>query len=230
MLQTTGAELMGVVKTSIFGSDYIGAYTVATDSFSLICNGVNAATEKIIGDALGVSLKCLSMNGTELIGIYAAANSNTLLVPDILYGDELKKIHELLSGVEIEVIDTSLNALGNNILLNDKLAIINPDYSKAEEKRIGDALGTEVIRMKIGGYSTVGANNILTKKGMVANNKATELEMDGLKKIFKDIEQSTANLGSLHIGLCVMANSKGMVAGNQTTGYELANMANALGF
>ncbi len=82
--------------------------------------------------------------------------------------------------------------------------------------------------MSIGGYETVGANNILTNKGIVINNKVSEDEEALLKDLFKNVSQSTANMGSLSIGLCTIANSNGIVAGGATTGYELANMTDGL--
>ncbi|MCL5008296.1 MAG: translation initiation factor 6, partial [Candidatus Marsarchaeota archaeon] len=130
--------------------------------------------------------------------------------------------------VSVHVLDTDLNALGNNILANDTIAIINPNYSSKEAKHISDLLGVEVIRMGIGGFETVGANNILTNKGIVLNNAVSEKEEEELKGIFKSVSQSTANMGALSIGLCAVANSKGVVVGKSTTGYELANISDGL--
>ena len=83
--------------------------------------------------------------------------------------------------------------------------------------------------MQIGGYKTVGANNILTNKGLVINNKATDLEQKEWeeKTGFKTI-RTTANTGSLAIGLSVVANTKGVVAGESTTGFELNRIIQGL--
>ena len=39
---------------------------------------------------------------------------------------------------------------------------------------------------------------------------------------------TTANTGSLSIGLAVIANSKGVVIGNSTTGFEIVRIVNGL--
>ena len=145
------------------------------------------------------------------------------------YSSEVKRLKDLLPELEIEILETSLNALRNNILVNDKIAIINPAYSKETSDKIGDMLGVEIISMPIGGFGTVGANNILTNKGMVMNNRVSEEEEEFLKGLFGNISQSTANTGSLSIGLSTIANSSGIVAGSSTTGYELSNIAEGLG-
>ena len=90
-------------------------------------------------------------------------------------------------------------------------------------------LDVETVRMEIGGFHTVGANNILTNKGFVLNNRASEEEKERVEGILgMKVEQSTANTGSVNIGLCVVANSKGMMAGEATSGYELARIAESL--
>jgi translation initiation factor 6 len=90
-------------------------------------------------------------------------------------------------------------------------------------------LGVETIPMDIGGFKTVGANNILTNKGFVINNRATDREKDEIDRLigFKS-ERTTANTGSLSIGLSAVGNSTGVVAGENTTGYELNRIVNAL--
>jgi translation initiation factor 6 (aeIF-6) len=64
---------------------------------------------------------------------------------------------------------------------------------------------------------------------MVMNNRVSEEEEEFLKGLFGNISQSTANTGSLSIGLSTIANSSGVIAGSSTTGYELSNIAEGLG-
>ncbi|MGI0141427.1 MAG: translation initiation factor IF-6 [Candidatus Micrarchaeales archaeon] len=220
---------MGVLRLTIDGSSYVGAFAIATDKFALVAN--NAAAKKVtaIEQTLGVKAVKSTLDNSSLIGIYAVGNSSAVLLPFTSYHSEVEHIKKELKELDIEVFKSDMNALRNNILANDKIAIINPHYSQSDEKQIADLLGVETIRMVIGGYSTVGANNILTNKGVVLNNRVTEDEKRELEKIFKmDSEQSTGNTGSLNIGLCTIANSNGLVAGEHTTGFELARMAQAL--
>jgi translation initiation factor 6 len=222
---------MGVEKLEILGNDYIGAWVTATDRFFLMGNEVSKGEERILKEALGVDGFRATVNGTGFVGIYAAANSKGVLLPYGIEDRELESLKQQLSGMRVDVLHTDYNALGNNILANDKVAVVNPHYGRNEEAEIADALDVEVVKASAGGFATVGANNILTNRGLVVNNRATEYEKAALEKATgMPSEQSTANLGSVSIGLCTVANSNGLVVGDATTGFELSRIADALGF
>ncbi len=221
---------MATAKLSILGSDYIGAFSLANDSFSLVCKSSTKGEHSAMVRNLEVPVHDFTVNGSDLIGIYAACNSHSLILPSATYASEAKAIKKQLDDVNVAVFDTDLNALGNNILANDRRAIINPNYSSKEAKKIADIMDVEVVKMGVGGFETVGANNLLTNSGIVLNNRVTEEEEALLKELFKSVSQSTANLGALSIGLCAIANSKGLLVGRATTGHELVSMSEGLGF
>ena len=216
-------------NTGLYGNDFIGAFSRSNDEVTLVGGNPRGSGEKIISDTLKTRIVEMMLNGSDMVGIYSVMNSKTLILPEMTYSSEVAYLKSILPKIEIEILETNLNALGNNILVNDKIAIINPDYSIAEGKIIGEMLDVEVVSMQIGGFGTVGANNILTNKGIVMNNRVSEEEENILKDIFGNVSQSTADTGSLSIGLCTTANSNGIVAGSSTTGFELANMTEGLG-
>ena len=131
--------------------------------------------------------------------------------------------------INISVLESGLNAVGNNILANDKIAIVNPDFDAVAVQSISDALGVETVKDEIGGFKTVGANNILTNRGLVITNNATDAQKAKVDRItgFNSIS-TTANTGALSLGLSVVANSKGIVVGDSTTGFELARIMEGL--
>jgi translation initiation factor 6 len=220
---------MSVIKASIYGNSYVGIFGYATDSFCLIGKGTPAKKMEQIKKALDVEMIELTIDSSQLVGIYAIANSKGILLPSIIDDREYQEVKNKVEDVEVKIFETDLNALRNNILVNDKIAIINPGYTKKEENIIRDTLDVEVIKMSIGGFNTVGANNIMTNKGIVFNNRIKKEEIERLEEALGlSGEQSTANLGSLNIGLSTIANSKGLVVGETTTGYELARIANSL--
>ncbi len=220
---------MGIEKLRILGNDYIGAWGVATDKFFIVGNGASEGEKGIIEKTLKVEGIRASVGGSGFIGLYVAANSKGILLPYGTEHHELEALKKLIPGVQVRIMETDYNALRNNILANDKLAIINPNYSQEEEKVIADVLDVETHRLKIANYHTVGAHNILTNKGVVVNNRAEEKDVEEIEEITgMKAEQSTANLGSLSIGICVMANSKGLVVGRATTGFELSRIAESL--
>ncbi|MCL4365219.1 MAG: translation initiation factor IF-6 [Candidatus Marsarchaeota archaeon] len=219
---------MGITKMSIGNSSYIGAYAFATDSYVILTSHSTHTEREIIADALGAGVFSATINGSGLLGVYAVGNSRGLLLPEMADQSEIHRIRKELGGVEVSVLCTDLNALRNNILVNDKIAFVNPEFRKKEINEIEHALGVEVIARQIGGYATVGANNILTNKGMVITNSADESDVHFLNRIVHCTSQTTANLGSPSIGLCTIANSNGVVVGAQTTGFELTRVTEGL--
>ena len=219
---------MNLLKRNINGNSYVGAFSSSSEDITLMSRGVSTKDESIIRETLGTDTFRISVSGSNLVGIYAVLNSNGILFPEMIYTEELKELNHLKDKLRIGTLKSDMNALGNNILANDKVAIINPNFQKAEAEVIADVLDVEIIRMAIGGYETVGANNILTNKGMVLNNFASDDELEEAKSIVKNVSQSTANLGSVFIGLASVANTKGIIVGEDTTGFELARMEEGL--
>ncbi|MDE1767738.1 MAG: translation initiation factor IF-6 [Candidatus Micrarchaeota archaeon] len=219
---------MSVAKGSVGHSSFIGAFAVATDLFSIIGNSATQAEEKIINDTLEAKAVRATIDGSALIGIYIAANSKGILVPEIADRREVENLKKQLDGIRVHVMRTDLTALRNNILANDKIAFVNPEFGSKEIATIKDILDVEVIKRQIGEFGTVGANNIITNRGIVLNNSASEQDIEMAKKHMENVSQSTANLGSSSIGLCLVANSKGMVIGTETTGFELVRLTEGL--
>ena len=219
---------MNLLKRNINGNSYVGAFSSSSEDITLISRGVSTKDESIIRETLGTDIFRISVSGSNLVGIYTVLNSNGILFPEMTYTEELKELNHLKDKFRIGTLKSDMNALGNNILANDKVAIINPNFQRAESDIIADVLDVEIIRMAIGGYETVGANNILTNKGMVLNNFASDNDLEEAKSIVKNVSQSTANLGSVFVGLASVANTKGIIVGEDTTGFELARMEEGL--
>ena len=220
---------MGSVKFQIRGSDYVGAFATATDTLCFLVRDATEAAKRVISEALGAETIPVSVGGSGFIGILSKANSNGVLLANIATPEEIAAFKGTRSGLNVGVLESNLNAVGNNILANDKIAFVNSAYSGDEERRIGDALGVETIRLDIGGLPTVGASNILTNKGMVLNNRAAESEIEEASKLVENYSQSTANLGSLSLRLSTISNSNGLLVGAETTGFEMARIAEGLG-
>lgn len=220
---------MEAAKYRILGSDYIGVFATATENFLFAGAGLTRNSKEMLAKILGVKYIEMSVSASDLVGLFAKANSNGILLSNLVLEQELESLRKNDLGINITVMESDLNALGSNILANDKMAIINPDYSKKDEQQIADVLGVETVRARIGGFKTVGANNILTNKGLALNNRATAQEKNewdhrtGFESIL-----TTANTGALAIGLSVIANSKAVAVGDTTTGFEMARIIDAL--
>jgi translation initiation factor 6 len=220
---------MPVIKYSIHESGYVGAFGTATDKYVFMGNSLNATGVRAVSGALGSECVLITVGMSDLVGIFARANSNGIVLSNIAADSEVKRIKELAEGINVGCISSNLNAIGNNILANDKIAIVNPEYGNDDIREIRDILDVEVIRYSGESFKTVGASNVLTNKGLLINNRCSDEEKEELDRATgMDSIRTTANTGALSIGLSVLANSKGVVIGSETTGFEIARITDAL--
>jgi translation initiation factor 6 len=216
-------------KINLNGSGYVGAFATATDRHLFIHKYTNQSDSRAVADSLDVEMVQVVIASSEITGVLCRANKTGILVSNLVEDSELQYLRSLKLGMNVEVLGSMLNAIGNNVLVNDKIALVNPEYSARDVKQIGDVLGVEVIKLSIGGFNTVGANNILTNKGFVINNRASDEEKENLDKLLGfDSVRTTAGTGSLNVGLTAVANSRGLVVGEDTTGFELARLMEGL--
>ncbi len=211
------------------GSEFVGAFATATDSYVFVSASASRKSIKILEEVLQVKHIPIMISDSDLVGMLARANSNGILISNLAYDSEIEALKGMDLGINVEVLESDLNAVGNNIIANDKFAIVNPDYDQKALRQIEDALGVEAIKGEIAKMKTIGANNILTNKGFVINNRSEDSEKEKYDKIlgFNSV-RTTANRGSIAIGLSAIANSKAIIVGSETTGYELDRMLSAL--
>ncbi|MCL4381893.1 translation initiation factor IF-6 [Candidatus Marsarchaeota archaeon] len=219
---------MKAVRSTIFGSDLVGAFATATDRYVFVGYGISKNKKELISSVLNVEYIELSVDNSNLVGIFMRGNSKGLLVSNLMSKYEVSVLKEK-TGMEVSQIESPLNTIGNNIIANDKIAVVNPDYDKKSIDFIRDALDVEVVSMSIGGFKTVGANNILTNKGFAINNHCTDNQKEILDKLANfDSIRTTANTGALGIGISTISNSHGCVVGNGSTGFEFVRILEAL--
>ena len=133
--------------------------------------------------------------------------------------------------VPVEVLPDRLTATGNVILANDTAALVHPDISDRSMEIISRVLGVDVHRGTIAGLGTVGMSGVATNKGLLVHPMVTQEELAHLEEVFDlPVDVGTTNYGSQAVGSGLLANSKGYVAGSNTTGHELGRIEDALFF
>ena len=220
---------MGRAKTSDYGSSFIGIYGVCGEKHLLLSPSCSPKLETACANALGLEAKRITIDGCGLLGIFCAMNSNGIIVPASASRAEREALKKL--GLNVYAIKGRFSACGNNVAANDKGAVANPNLPKAEVKAIGDCLGVEVVQMCIAGHETVGACCLATNKGFLAHARMHESEFEVLESALKvKGAVGTLNVGLPFVRLCGLANSKGYVVGEGTTGFEMGKLEEALDF
>jgi len=219
-------------RLDINGSPFLGVFCRASDCAALVPRDADDRHVAELHEALEVPLARVSLGGSRVIGSLCALNSAGVVVGDIASNSELEDVKRCLpAGARALRLASRLNAIGNNVLVNDRAALVHPDMGKAACRKLGDALGVQVEKGTIAGMKTVGSAAAVTNRGVLCHPKATPAEKKLLAELFKlPVTVGTANYASPMIGACIVANSKGACAGMPTTGIEMGRIEEALGF
>ena len=207
----------------------VGVFCKANDEIAFVRKGLTKKTKKKIVEALDINLIELSIADATIVGSLLSFNSKGAVVCDFADKSALDTIKN--SGFEIFVVKDKLNAAGNDVLVNDKGCLVHPDMKEKTIKSIEETLGVPVTRGTIASLKTVGMSAVVTKKGLLCHPKASDEELRVLEKVFGVPAMiGTVNHGSPVIGAGLVANSKGAVIGNLTTGIEMGRIEEALGY
>jgi translation initiation factor 6 len=212
-----------------FGNPWIGMFIKTNNEITLVPNDATEKLCDLLHDTLKTEIVKMSVAGSNLLGVYIAMNSHGVVLPNVASADEVAVLKKY--GLNVYISNEKLNTHGNNIVVNDKLGLVNKKISKTERKKIEDTLSVELIEKTIAGYSTVGSTCIATNKGFLVHYGSTNVELEELRKLLKlDGDRGSINMGVGFVSRGLIANEKGYVAGSLTSGFELARVHSALGF
>jgi translation initiation factor 6 len=219
----------------INGNPFIGVFCRQVGNYSLCPMDTPAEFIELMEEVLRLKVVRTASGNTSLHGSLVAANQRGLIVPyfyepiDITRALKDAGLMEEADDLSVEISDDPHTAWGNNVLLSEKIAMVNPDIHKDSLKLIEDTFQVEAVKGTIAGIKTIGSIAVLNSKGMVVHPKASEEDLDRLKELFKvDPYISTANFGSPYLGASIIANDLGALVGSKSSGVELNRIENSL--
>ena len=208
------------------GNPNIGVYSAANESLAIISPDASEEFVKDAEEALGVNSLLTTVAGSFVVGSLVAMNSRCAVVSGLAEEAELELISEKMS---VYVLDCRHNAAGNNILLNDFGAIVNPMIDDASIAGMEKALGVKCVRSTVAGMDTVGSACRATNKGVVCHPNTSDEELKLIERTLNvEARRTTLNHGSRLLGPCLLANSKGALIGDDTTPIEMGKLEDAL--
>ena len=161
-----------------------------------------------------------------MVGSLVAMNSNGAVLSGLAEESEVEVIRKCLP---VLLLPDQYNAAGNNILVNDNGAVVNPEMDDRTAEKVAEILNVEVVKASVAGCNTVGSVCRCTNKGCVCSTDATDDEVEILREVLKvDVQRSTVNHGSKYIGAGILANSKGALVGDETTPIEMGRIEDGL--
>lgn len=203
-------------------------FAACTEELVFVPHDTPDETLKELEESLGVIALRSSISGSAIIGSLLRGNSSGVMVAGFILDKELRAIRKHIKAARLT---GELNAAGNLILANDTAALVHPDLPDKSLGIIKKTLGVDVKRGTIGGLKTVGMAGIATNKGVLVHPKSSSTEIGVIEELFAlPVDIGTVNFGSPLVGSGLLANSKGYVAGEDTTGPEISRIEDTLGY
>ncbi|AKG39002.1 MAG: translation initiation factor IF-6 [Infirmifilum sp.] len=214
--------MFSVELVEIYGTPQVGIFIFANDKYALVPPDIPEKLEAKVREALEVEILKVSVAGSRLIGSLACGNNSGIVLPRNVLDSELEIIKNNLK-LNVTVLEgVKETGLGNLVLANDNACLVSPLLPKNASKLISDTLGVECVVADLGGSPFVGSLAVVTNRGLALPPFVSDDELKRLEKIFK-VQGGllTINKGRMFLRSGLVANTKGALAGSETTGHEL---------
>jgi translation initiation factor 6 len=219
---------LAIYLSSIEGSVCVGVYSLATDEVVIIPKYVPVKKAERLAQWLKAKLIYTWIGGSVLVGALACANSNGILLPSFVRGEEISVLKSVFKG-NITTMETKKTAYGNLVLANDYGAVVDPRLKEQDVDRISETLGVEAVGGEIAGLPYVGSLAVATNKGVLTHPLLKDSERKLLEERLKvPVDVGTINCGIPYVGSGLICNRHAAIAGSLTTGPELFIIGNAL--
>lgn len=217
-----------IAKLNLNGDPNLGLFTVPTDDFCIAGNTLMKKDREEMSEVLGVRIIEARVANTEFVGLFSAANSSGIALPSNSREEEVRFFKKM--GLKVFVSPLKQTALGNLILVNDNGCVI-PREMVAVRSKLEQCFGVPVKIGTVARLPIVGSAALATNRGVLAHPNCTEKEMELLESVLEvNGDIGTVCFGSPFVGAGIVANSRGFVISEETTGPELQRIDEALGF
>lgn len=166
---------------------------------------------------------------SDLIGIFTIANSNGIILPQLIDDSELERIRaNLPRDTRMAILPSRWTAIGNFLLVNDSGCLSGLRLSRDQVKIISDTLDIEVEVGSIENLPYIGSLAVATNKGVLVDPMISSEEEQVIRDVLKvPVYKGTVNYGSRLVKIGVVANSYGLIVSDTTRGSELARITEA---
>jgi len=218
---------LDIIKYDVYRGPNIGIYTKVNDEFVFIPNGFATTKAENLANYLQTKYLVTSIANTRLLGILTVVNNKGMLLPKTCSQQEIQYLKKN-TDLNIEVLESNHNALGNLICINDKGGIMSPNIPKNYVKKVEDVMGVEILQKKVAGYHQVGAMISANSHGGIIHPETDDEDIKTISNILKvNLEPATINGGIPYVSSGVLANNKSIVVGTLTNGPEIMMLTRA---
>ncbi|KAL6121909.1 hypothetical protein NUSPORA_01120 [Nucleospora cyclopteri] len=203
------------------GNNEVGAFICLTNTYAIVGRSQSSNVVDFLRDKINFPIVETTINSINTVGNLCAGNRHGLVCAETINDQELLHIRNSLpANIRVVRIKDKLNAIGNNILCNDHVCLVNPEFTAIEE--LESVLNVPVYKMTLGGMPLVGTYGSLNSTGLLAHPEMNELELKEISMLLKvNTISSTANQGKLSVGSGIVVNDFMCITGRKCTNVEI---------
>lgn len=203
-----------------YNNPNIGLFFYTNNEKTIIPEITPTSVKSLIKEELSTELVECNTYESSVNNVFLTGNNEFLFAPSILTNKEEEALNNI-KGLKLVVLDTKLNALGNNMCFSKNNVLINPKFENKIVKKL-EGLGFKVSKGRVAGVNTVGANLITFGSKALVNPDASESEMESVKKALSlDCVKGTVNNKSNIVKAGLIVNNKGVLVSKNMTGPEM---------
>jgi len=221
---------MVIIKAQVFGRSLIGVFLTANNSYILYPPTLLKPQLKKFKSVFQDPFYPLTINNSNLLGVYSASNKYGIIVPHIIREDELNNLKSYVNdSSNIGVLKSVDNAFGNLILCNDKGAIIS-SFLEMYKSEIEDILNVETVIYEFADYYLPGSISLANNYGCLVHPLSTDEQIEFISSILKveEADVSTVNRGVPYLSSGAIVNDKSGIFGSYCTGPEMMRITSVL--
>lgn len=218
-----------LAKLDFENNSEIKSYICLTNAYAIVGRAQHSNVVDFLKEKLSFPIIETTISNIKTVGNLCVGNKYGLVVSENCSDVELQHIRNSLpETVKLARIYDKCNALGNNILCNDHICIVNPQFENT--KVLEEILNVPVYKLSLGDISLIGSYACMNNKGIIVHPNMNELEMKEISTLLKlDIIASTINQGSSIVGSGIVANDFILIAGRRSTYVEMKVAGKVLG-
>lgn len=221
---------MAIIRAQVFGRSLVGTFLTANNSYILYPPTLLKPLLKKFKTVFEEPFYPLTINNSNLLGVYSASNKYGIIVPYIIREDELNKLKSFVNkSTQIGILKSTDNAFGNLILCNDKGAIIS-SFLKNYKREIEDILNVETVIYEFANYYLPGSISLVNNYGCLVHPLSTDDEIEYISSILKvdEVDVSTVNRGVPYLRSGAIVNDRSGIFGSNCTGPEMMRITSVL--
>ena len=126
---------MDIIKYDVYSGANIGIFTSVNDKFVFVPNGFAKTKAENLAHHLQTEYLMTPVANTRLLGILMVLNNHGILLPRTSSPEEIANLRKC-TDLNVKMLDTKHNALGNLICVNDKGGVISPLLKRSTSRKL----------------------------------------------------------------------------------------------